>query len=81
MGRKKRPERETECESRKAKREGAKILGEREDRMTPVTFGSHPRRSISISSSLSSPSHHTLPLPLFIFLLKCSNFYGLGENG
>lgn len=37
-------------------------------------------QSISISSSLSSPSHHTLPLPLFIFLLKCSNFYGLGEN-
>lgn len=39
-----------------------------------------PIQSISISSSLSSPSHHTLPLPLFIFLLKCSNFYGLREN-
>ena len=30
--------------------------------------------------SLSSPSHHTLRLPLFICLLKCSNLYGLGEN-
>lgn len=37
-------------------------------------------QSISISSSLSSPSHHTLPLSRFIFLLKCSNFHGLWGN-
>lgn len=49
-------------------------------RVRPVTCGNHPPRLHFILLLIFSTSH-TCSAPLFIFLLKCSNFYGLWERG
>lgn len=51
-----------------------------EKSVKPVTCGSHPHPIyFHFIISLISITSHTSS-PLFIFLLKCSNFYGLGER-
>lgn len=45
----------------------------------PVTCGNHPPHPHFILFLIFITSH-TCSAPLFIFLLKCSNFYGLWEN-
>lgn len=45
----------------------------------PVTCGNHPPHLHFILFLIFITSH-TCSAPLFIFLLKCSNFYGLWEN-
>lgn len=49
-------------------------------RVRPVTCGNHPPHLHFILLLIFSTSH-TCSAPLFIFLLKCSNFYGLWETG